>query len=295
MGRWKYHHSNVTFISKHDYITLANLCGAKQGSFFACPSSNCVASFKSRAFFPPPTFAHKTLVYEYAFQFRSADIRCNVYHLILNIEFYCDDDTRYTAAVILPDLILHIKWSLDRTGDFPLITKLKLKYKNCSVDILSHPPEHAKQSFSSTALSYDHEDLHTCPITTNTLTTTHIHDDATDLCTSSARPTSKTSSREREFYDHTVITAKSFFGIQYTLKGDITRWLIWYLVSAYTRLKYTKRHKYSIVSIQTLLRSFVIFVYGFNPLCNQIPCDKFLAFDQVLHSKYIRDTRHTVT
>ena len=158
------------------------------------------------------------------------------------------------------------------------------------------PTRTGAPSFHSTAWRYDHAGAYTCSITTNTLTITHIHDDTTDLCTcSSSRLISTNISKEREFREHAAITTKLFFGIQHTLEGDISRPPIKCQASAYIRLKDTNRHKYSIVSIQTLLRSLVISVCGYNPLCNQIPSDKCLTFDQALHSKYIRDTRCTVT
>ena len=113
------HHSNATFVTKYTHITLPHLCGAKQGSSFACLSSNYVASFKSRVFFHPPTFAHPPLVCGYAFQFQSADNRCSVHHLIITIQSYSDDVTRYIAALILPNRILQVQWSFDRDGDFP--------------------------------------------------------------------------------------------------------------------------------------------------------------------------------
>ena len=67
------------------------------------------------------------------------------------------------------------------------------------------------------------------------------------------------------------------------------------LALVYTRLKDTKRYKYNIVSIQILIRSHVISVCEYTPLCNQIPYDKCLTFDRALHSKYTRDKKHTVT
>ena len=100
------HHSTALFTTKHAIIRLAMMCGAKQGSSFACPSSNCVASFKSRANFPPPSFAHKPMVRGYAFQFHSLDTRSDTSSLILHIQSYCDDDTRYKVANVLPQLIL---------------------------------------------------------------------------------------------------------------------------------------------------------------------------------------------
>ena len=54
------------------------------------------------------------------------------------------------------------------------------------------------------------------------------------------------------------------------------------------------RHRYSIVSVQALLRTLVISVCGYNPLCSQIPTNKCLAFDRALHFKYITATKHTV-
>ena len=115
----KSHHSMAIFTTKHAHILLSHLCGAKQGSSFACPSSNVVASLKSQAFFPPPTLAHKPLVNGYAFAFHSRDDRCLAQNLILIIQSYCDNDTRYTAALLLHQLIQQAQWSLDRAGDFP--------------------------------------------------------------------------------------------------------------------------------------------------------------------------------
>ena len=62
----------------------------------------------------------------------------------------------------------------------------------------------------------------------------------------------------------------------------------------YARLKETKCTRYSIITLQMLLRSLVISVYGYNSLCSQIPVDKCLTFDRALHAKYIRDTKHTI-
>ena len=123
------YHSTALFATKHAHILLDVLCGAKQGSSLACPSSNVVASFKSKAFFPPPQLPHKPLVEGYAFQFNSRDARSTAQHLVLTIQSYCDDDTRYTAAIHISHLILQVQWSLDRAGDFFLITKLGRKHK----------------------------------------------------------------------------------------------------------------------------------------------------------------------
>ena len=44
-----------------------------------------------------------------------------------------------------------------------------------------------------------------------------------------------------------------------------------------------------------LLRSLVVSVYDYNPICNQITYGKCLQFDRTLHANYIRDTKHTFT
>ena len=100
---------------------------------------------------PPPP-----LVDDYTFQFHSHDTRTLAQHLILIIQSYCDDDTRYTAALLLHQLITQVQWSLDRAGDFSLITKLGRKHKTCSVAIINHPQDALTPSFDSTAWSYDH-------------------------------------------------------------------------------------------------------------------------------------------
>ena len=64
---------------------------------------------------------------------------------------------------------------------------------------------------------------------------------------------------------------------------------------AYARLKETKRTRYSIITLQILLHSLVISIYGYNPLYSQITVDKCLSFDRDVHAKYIKDTKHTIT
>ena len=55
------------------------------------------------------------------------------------------------------------------------------------------------------------------------------------------------------------------------------------------------RHRYSVVSVQTLLRTLVILVCDNNSLCSQIYTTKCITFDRALHFKYIAATKHTVT
>ena len=193
------YHSMALFATKHAHITLLFLCGMKQGSSFSCPSSNCVASFKSKAFFPPPTLQHPPLVDGYAFKFHSHDTRTLAQHLILIIQSYCDDDTRYTAALLLHQLITQVQWSLDRAGHFSLITKLGRKHKKCSVAIINHPQDAPTPSFDSTAWSYDHAAPHTCTITTNTLTTTQLDPDSTDTLPSTTTRTTTPTTDDPEF------------------------------------------------------------------------------------------------
>ena len=100
------HHSMTLFATKHAHISLPVRYGNKQGSSFACPCSNVVASFKTKAFFQPPQLPHRPLVDGYAFQFHSQDMCTTARHLILIIQSYCDDDTRYTAALLLSHLIM---------------------------------------------------------------------------------------------------------------------------------------------------------------------------------------------
>ena len=144
------------FATKHTHITLMVLYGVKQGSSFSCPSSNYVASFKSKVFFPPLQLPHPPLVDGYAFQIHSHDARMLVQHIILIIQSYCDDDTRYTAAFLLHQLIIQVQWSMDRARNFFLITKLGRKHKKYSVAVINHPQDSPTPSFDSTPWSYDH-------------------------------------------------------------------------------------------------------------------------------------------
>ena len=158
------------FSTKHAHITLMILCVVKQGASFSCPSLNCV-TFSSRRPSSPNQLSHVSLVDGYTFKFHSQDARSTVQHLILVIQSYYDDGTRYTAALLLYQLITQVKWSLDRAGGFSLITKLDRKHKKYSVAIINHPQDEPILSFDSIAWIYDHASPHIYTITTHTLTT----------------------------------------------------------------------------------------------------------------------------
>ena len=178
--------------------------------------------------------------------------------------------------------------------NFSLITKLGRKHKKCSVAIINHPQDTPTPSFDSTAWSYGHAAPHTCTIAKHTLTTNQFDPDSTDNVTSTTTHNITPTNDEPEFHGHRPLQQNNFFGIHHTLTGDIFKAPLKYLASAYARLKETKRHRYSIIPLQMLLRSLVISVCGYNPLCSQIPTAKYLQFDRALHAKYIRDTKHTV-
>ena len=224
------------FATKHAHITLAVLCGANQGSSFACPSSNTVASFKLKAFFPLPRLPYKPLVEGYAFQFHSQDTRSIAQHLILIIQSYCDDDTRYTAALLLGQLIRQVQWYLDRARDFSLITKLGRKHKKCSVAIINHPQDAPVLTFDSTAWSYEHAAPRTCNITTPIVTTTLLTPDSSNTLSSTSTHSTH-DAVDAEFQGYREHKSTAFFGIPHTLTGDITHAPVKCLASSYARLK----------------------------------------------------------
>ena len=136
---------------------------------------------------------------------------------------------------------------------------------------------------------------HACDITTNTLTTTHHHDDHDGTTRSITRHQYIASNHENEFRGHLELQTKSLFGINHTLTGDISHALIKCLTAAYAHLKETMRNRYSVVLVQTLLRTLVISVCDNTSLCSQIYTTKCLTFDRALHFKYIAATKHIVT
>ena len=194
------HHFMALFVTKHIHIFLLIRYGNKQRFPFAYPYSNVVASFKSKAFVPPPQLPHTPLVDGYAFQFHSQDMRATARHLIMIIQSYCDDDTRYTAALLIYQFITHIQWSLDHVRDFFLIIKLGRKHKKFSVVIIYHPHEEPILSFDSTAWSYDHAAPYICIITTHTVTSI-LSDPASSH---------QNTSRPQHAPSHTPLTIPSF-------------------------------------------------------------------------------------
>ena len=105
------------------------------------PFSNTVISFKTRAFDQAPTQPHPPLATHYTHNLLHRDERTTLHDIIIHIVSYCDDNTRYTAALTLSQLIAQIQLSIDRAGDFSLITKLGRKHTKCSVAIINHPPD----------------------------------------------------------------------------------------------------------------------------------------------------------
>ena len=172
-------------------------------------------------------------------------------------------------------------------GDFSLITKLGRKHKKCSVAIINHPYDEHIPTFDSTAWSYDHSFLHTCLIATHTVTSNGNG--------SAKTHTASHSTDDVEFRGYSSMLLSDFFGIPHTLTGDIVQAQVKCLRAAYARLKETKRTRYSTITLQMLLHSLDVSVCRYNPLCSQILVDKCLTFDRVVHAKYIRDTKHTIT
>ena len=120
----------------HGIVIIHIECGARQGGTTACPFSNTVASFKTRYFDQAPVQPHLPLVPNYAHVLHHRDMRNTLHDVIIHIVSYCDDNTRYTAALMLSQLIPQIQSNIDRTGDFSLITKLGRKHTKCNVAII---------------------------------------------------------------------------------------------------------------------------------------------------------------
>ena len=127
-----------------------------------------------------------------------------------------------TCSMVTPNpQCTPMQWSLDRTGDFSLITKLRRKYKICAVVSINYPSDHATPSFDSTALICDQSVPHIYAITTHTLTTTHIPDEHVNTIITYVLHNYTESTCENKFYGHSAISTESFFGITYTLTGVI--------------------------------------------------------------------------
>ena len=85
------------------HITLVVMiaCGSRQESSLFYPSSNIVASFRTRAFIYPTQLPHLPLIDNYAHAFNYRDDRNTLTHLTLRILSYCDDNTRCIATLSL--------------------------------------------------------------------------------------------------------------------------------------------------------------------------------------------------
>ena len=97
------------------------------------------------------------------------DNRSKAEHLILIIKSCCDDNTRYTIALLIKPLITKVQWSLVLSGDLPLIKK-SVANTNSVPFLLST----ADQNTRFIAWSNDHAITHICAIITYTLTIPHI-------------------------------------------------------------------------------------------------------------------------
>ena len=240
----------------------------------------------------PTILPHPPLIDNYAHAMHHRDDRNTLSHLTLRILSYCDDNTRYTAATTLDQLQLQVQTSLDRAGDFSLVTKLGRKHKKCNVAIINSDPDDTPPTFTSVAWSYDHEAPFTCVVVTH-LQSLHHHE-----LTDNPLPSAHTDEDEHEFNHDNILTTpapSTFFGIKTTLTADITQSAQSSLQQAHIRLLQTTRQQYTIVTIQRLLTALVHSVCGYNPLCTLIPITQCLAFDKKVHHTYRRTTKSTIT
>lgn len=99
------------------------------------------------------------IIYNYAHIFHHHDERNTLSPLTLRILSFYDDNTRYTVARTLAQLVLQIQICLDRVGNLYLVTKLGRKHKTYNVSIANSDTTDILPIFTSTAWIYDHEAL----------------------------------------------------------------------------------------------------------------------------------------
>ena len=94
------------------------------------PFPNAVVSLNTRTSIHPTHISHPQMIDNCDHAFHQRDDRNILSQLILRILSYCYDNIWYTATHTLANLILQIQTSLDRAGDFSLVTKLSRTHKN---------------------------------------------------------------------------------------------------------------------------------------------------------------------
>ena len=116
----------------------------------------------------PTHIPHLPLIDNYNHLFNHRDKYNTHSDLTLYILSYCDNNTLYIVARTLTKVILQMQISLDRTGNFSLVTKLGNKHKKCNVGFFNHESTDTITTFTSTTWSYDHDVPHRYNMETQT-------------------------------------------------------------------------------------------------------------------------------
>ena len=86
---------------------------------------------------------------------------CNILlQLTLRALSYYDDNTQFIVVHTPAQLILQVQISLDRTGDFSLVTKIDRKHIKYNVVLVNPDHNDTLPIFPNTAWRYDQEDPH---------------------------------------------------------------------------------------------------------------------------------------
>ena len=122
-------HIHQSLMTIHVTLVVMITCDSLQGSTLFCSFSNAVVSLRLRVFIYLTHLLHLRLIENYAYAFHHRNEHNTLAQLTLIILSYCDDNTRYTAACSLAQLVLHVETSLDKAGDFSLVAELGRKHK----------------------------------------------------------------------------------------------------------------------------------------------------------------------
>ena len=271
------------------HITLIVMitCGSRQGSVLSYPSSNAGVSLKTRLAYTQHIFSAP-----HDWQLCSHVHRCDDFNklsqLTLRVLSYCDDDTKYRIARTLVSFNLQVQISLDRDGDFSLVTKLGRKDQKHNVTIFNSDTIDTRPTSTSTTSSYDHEDLHTCQVETHLQSLDH-YEFADNIHESIPSSSLDKKHKKHEFTsEQATATPTKLFVITTTLTVNITQSAASSLRKAHLCLQQTTRQKYTVITIQRLFTALVHSVYWYNPLCNPIVIPKCLSFDKWVHVTYCK-------
>ena len=163
----------ITTTTPFGTATTNFLCGVRQGSALSCTIANLVAWLTASIWVhtAPPTPHAPPMPTETQPEIPGHTPSATSPHSIdqsiiaaLIKHSYCDDSSRYIAALDIPTLVTHISYILNLSGAMSIVTKLSINATKSCIRLFNPPPGEELPSFTYTAWHHTTRSVQSNPV-----------------------------------------------------------------------------------------------------------------------------------